>query len=318
MSNERTVLVLTQPYDVTADYVVAELAARDRPVFRCDPGEFPQTLTLVAQWGGGWHGSLPLPGRHVALHDLGYAYYRRPTAFELPEHLTDAERRWATREARMGLGGVLAAHPWWLNHPHDIARAEYKPVQLAAAGAVGLSVPSTLITNEPAAAERFVREHGGAVVKPLGSGVITEDGAAKLIYTNRVSAEEIDHTVAGTAHLFQQRVDKAYEVRLTVVDDAWFAVRIDGASEAAELDWRTDYDSLSYSVVTIPGPVRDGVRRLLTRLRLRFGALDFIVTPQGEWIFLEINPNGQWAWLQDATGLPIAAAIADALTKETT
>jgi len=318
MGDERAVLVLTQPYDVTADYVVAQLSARDVPVFRCDPGDFPGTLALVAQWGGGWRGSLRLPERRVGLQDLGCAYYRRPTAFEFPAHLTGGERRWATREARMGLGGVLAAHPWWLNHPHDIARAEYKPVQLDTAATMGLSVPPTLITNEPVAAEAFVREHGSAVVKPLGSGVITEAGTAKLIYTNRVSAEEIDDTVAGTAHLFQQHVDKAYEVRLTVVDDAWFAVRIDGASEASGLDWRTDYNSLSYSVVNVPDAVRQAVRRLLARLRLRFGALDFIVTPHDEWIFLEINPNGQWAWLQDATGLPIAAAIADALTKETT
>lgn len=318
MGDERTVLVLTQPYDVTADYVVAELAARDVPVFRCDPGDFPQTLTLVARWGGGWHGSLRLPGRRAALHNLGCAYYRRPTAFELPAHLSDEERRWAAREARMGLGGVLVAHPRWLNHPHDIARAEYKPAQLAAADSVGLSVPPTLITNEPAAAERFVREHGGVVVKPLGSGVLTEAGTAKLIYTNRVRAEEIDHTVSGTAHLFQQQVDKAYEVRLTVVDEVYFAVRLDGASEAARLDWRTGYDSLSYSVVTVPDHIRGAVSRLLARLRLRFGALDLVVTPQDEWTFLEVNPNGQWAWLQDATGLPIAAAIADALTKETT
>lgn len=195
MGDERTVLVLTQPYDVTADYVVAELAARDVPVFRCDPGDFPQRLTLVARWGEGWRGSLRLPGRRTLLHNLGCAYYRRPTAFELPAHLTDEERRWAAREARMGLGRVLAAHPRWLNHPDDIARAEYKPSQLAAAGSAGLSVPPTLITNEPAAAERFVREHDGAVVKPLGSGVLTEAGTAKLIYTNRVHAEEVDHTV---------------------------------------------------------------------------------------------------------------------------
>lgn len=253
----------------------------------------------------------------TSLHNLGCAYYRRPTAFELPAHLTGEERRWAAREARMGLGGVLAAHPRWLNHPHDIARAEYKPSQLATAGSAGLSVPPTLITNEPAAAERFVREHDAAVVKPLGSGVLTEAGAAKLIYTNRVRAEEIDHTVSGTAHLFQQQVAKAYEVRLTVVDKVYFAVRLDGASEAARLDWRTDYDSLSYTVVTVPDQIREAVSRLLARLRLRFGALDFIVSPQDEWMFLEINPNGQWAWLQDATGLPISAAIADALTKET-
>jgi ATP-grasp ribosomal peptide maturase len=310
------VLVLTQAYDVTADYVVAELNARGVPVFRCDPGQFPDELSLVARLGDGWRGTLRLPARQVDLIDLGCAYYRRPTMFELPEHLTGEERRWAIREARMGLGGVLAAHPWWLNHPHDIARAEYKPSQLWIAETVGLPVPPTLITNDPVAAKEFVHEHNGAIVKPLGSGIITEAGAPKLIYTNRVTVEEIDHTVAGTAHLFQQAVEKAYEVRLTVVDDAYFAVRIDGESEAARLDWRTDYANLAYQVVKVPDGVRHRVRRLLQRLRLRFGALDFIVTPHNEWTFLEINPNGQWAWLQDATGLPIAAAIADAVTKE--
>lgn len=70
-------------------------------------------------------------------------------------------------------------------------------------------------------------------------------------------------------------------------------------------------------MVTVPDQIREAVSQLLARLRLRFDALDFVVTPQDEWMFLEINPNGQWAWLQDATGLPIAAAIADALTKET-
>lgn len=316
MSGGRTVLVLTQPYDVTADCVVEELAMRGVPVFRCDPGEFPTTLTLVAELDGAWRGSLRLPARQVSLDDLGCAYYRRPTVFELPEHLTAEERRWATREARMGLGGVLVTHPWWLNHPDDIARAEYKPVQLRAAYAVGLSAPATLITNDPVAAERFVRERGGAVVKPLGAGVITEAGTEKLICTSRVTADEIDETVSFTAHLFQQSVDKAYEVRLTVVDETVFAVRIDAGSAADGLDWRTGYESLSYSVVDVPDDVRDGVRRLLDRLGLRFGVLDFVVTPHREWVFLEIDPNGQWVWLQDATGLPIAAAIADALTRD--
>jgi hypothetical protein len=81
------------------------------------------------------------------------------------------------------------------------------------------------------------------------------------------------------------------------------------------VDWRTDYAHLRYSEISVPSTVRDGVLTLLEMLMLRFAALDFVVTPDNEWVFLESNPNGQWAWLQDATGLPITAAIADALTK---
>jgi ATP-grasp ribosomal peptide maturase len=315
MGSELTVLIVTQPFDVTADYVVAELGRRGVPVFRCNPGDFPGSLSLTAGLGEGWTGSLHLPGRSVNLTDIGCAWYRRPTAFEFPATLTAQERRWATTEARLGLGGVLAALPRWLNHPWDIARAEYKPLQLASARTVGLTVPDTLITNDPNEARRFAKEHGDIIYKPFSSLGISEEGQYRLVYANRITADDITHTVTATTHFFQRWIPKEFEVRLTVVDDELFAVRIDADSTAARVDWRTDYAHLHYTPVAVPDAVRDGVLNLLDMLMLRFAALDFVVTPDGEWVFLEVNPNGQWAWLQDETGLPITAAIADALTK---
>jgi len=82
-------------------------------------------------------------------------------------------------------------------------------------------------------------------------------------------------------------------------------------------DWRTDYPALAHTPVDVLAPVRGGVSALMRRLELRFGALDFVVTPDDRWLFLEINSNGQWAWIEDATGQPVAAAIADSLTRET-
>lgn len=307
--------MLTDTYDTTADYVVEELNQRGRSVFRCDPGDFPERLSLIASLNRGWAGSLRLPERHIGLDEVGCVYYRRPTMFRFPAHLTDAERRWSQAEAGRGFGGILSVLPCWLNHPVDMARADYKPVQLTLAEAVGLSVPATLITNDPDEARPFVTVVGRAVYKPLAGSGIAEEGVHKLVYTNMVTEDDIDDSVRDTAHLFQAWMPKAYEVRLTVVDHQLFAVRIDGDSVAAQVDWRTDYPSLSYSVVEVPDAIRRRVRQLVHRLRLRFGALDFIVGPDGTWTFLEINPNGQWAWLQDATGLPIAAAIADALVK---
>lgn len=100
---------------------------------------------------------------------------------------------------------------------------------------------------------------------------------------------------------------------MTVVDGRFFAARIDAASEAARVDWRSDYHSISYTTIETPDLVRSCVSALLDSLKLRFAALDFIVDPDGQWWFLECNPNGQWAWIEDETGMPIAAAIADAL-----
>ncbi len=108
------------------------------------------------------------------------------------------------------------------------------------------------------------------------------------------------------------------DVRLTVVNDRYFAVRIDATTDATEIDWRVDYDALHQTPVDTPDPIRNAVRVLMRRLDLRFAALDFVVVPSGQWIFLEINPNGQWAWLEDITGLPIAAAVADSLAGPST
>jgi ATP-grasp ribosomal peptide maturase len=317
----RVTLVLTHAFDPTADYVVSELNRRGAPVFRCDPGEFPRRLTVTAHLDGdgaatGWAGSLCLPERGVSLADVGCAYYRRPTAFDLPAGMSEQVRRWSAAEARMGLGGVLSALPRWLNHPAAIASAEYKPVQLAHANACGLEVPATLVTNDPAEAAKFVARVGRAVYKPFTPADITAGDEHRVVFTTPVTVADLDESVRLTAHLIQAWVDKSYEVRLTVVDDTYLAVRIDAGSAAASVDWRADQDALRYTPIEVPGAVRGGVRALMARLGLRFGTFDFAASPDDRWWFLEVNPNGQWAWIEDATGLPIAAAIADALTRE--
>lgn len=315
MDPTSTILVLTASDDFTADYIVAELNERGVPVFRCNPSQFPLELQMVARLGVQWDGLLVLQDREVRLSEIRCCYYRRPTAFTFSPELSEPERRWARLEARAGFGGVLTAQQRWLNHPARIAEAEYKPLQLQVAQSVGLSVPDTLISNSPLAAREFCRHHDAVIYKPLAGGGIAEDGEYRLIYCNGVGAEDITDTIAATAHMLQAAVPKEYEVRLTIVDEDCFPVRIDGCSPAARTDWRSDYDSLRYSAANLPADIRDSARALLRRLGLRFGAFDFVVTPDGEWVFLEVNPNGQWAWLQDETGLPIASAIADALVK---
>lgn len=308
-----TVLVLTEQFDPTADLVVTALRAREIPVFRCDTAQFPSELRLAAELGPDapdWGGELRNEHRRLRLDNIRCAYYRRPTVFHTSSTMAETTRDWIVLQARLGFGGVLAATDRWFNHPSRIGFAEYKPVQLQAAAAAGLDLPRTLITNDPAAATAFAERVGEVVYKPLAP---MSDGAG-AIYTNRVTARELaDPSIAGTAHLFQEWITKDYEVRLTVVDDVFFAVAITAGSDAAAIDWRTDYDSLSYRVIETPERVRDRVGKLLGNLGLRFAAMDFAVTPTGEWLFLDLNPNGQWAWIQQRTGLDIAGTIADAL-----
>jgi ATP-grasp ribosomal peptide maturase len=306
-----SVLVVTTDGDVHAQAVTDVLDGRGVPVQWVDPGQFPQTLSVAAniESDGRLHGHIQQRGeRFVRLERVTCAWYRRPSMFAFPDTVTDT--RWAAREARQGWGGLLACLTW-LNDPADIARAEYKPHQLHVAGRCGLSVPATAVTNILSAARQHDREHGPLVHKWLSGPPDGEDGLTRPVGADGLSTHRAWPAVQHTTHLVQQRIGKTHDVRLTVVDDQMFAVAI----RSPHLDWRADIDGADHQPCPVPPEVAAGVRALLGRLRLRYAALDFSVDERGQWWFLEINPCGQWLWLDERLHLGIAEAIADALTK---
>ncbi|MFJ9822208.1 ATP-grasp ribosomal peptide maturase [Streptomyces sp. NPDC101151] len=313
------VLIVAADDDWPTDRVVVELVERGVEVFRMDTVDFPQRLALAGKIdrGSAWTGELTTGHRTVELSRVGAVYYRAPGAFRFPVGMSGPEERFAAAQARAGLGGVLSALECrWVNHPTALARAEYKPVQLAAARACGLRIPATLITNRPDEVRAFATEMGAPLVcKPVASPVLIENGQLKSVYTRRLSQGDLDDLrgISTTAHLFQAWVDKDHEVRLTVVGERMFAAAIHAGSEAAHVDWRSDYGALTYTTTTVPQQVATAMRHLMARIQLRYGAADFVVDPSGRWTFLEINPCGQWDWIQGATGLPIVEAIADDL-----
>lgn len=317
----RPVLVCTEYEDATADLVIAELNRRRVPVLRFDPGhDFPAPVVLAARIGaggtsrpksgGGWDGRLTVGERTAGLSAVRALYHRRPNPY--PTGSGEQAARFAAQENRRGLGGVLGALPGclYLSHPQAIARAEYKPAQLDAAAQIGLTVPATLITNDPMEAKKFCAEQP-AIYKPLHAGGYEVEGEPAGIWAAPVDTGEIDGAVSHSAHLFQARVPKVADVRAVVVGEQVFSARI--TAPPGLVDWRAAYQNLTYEPVACPDEIRGALTRFLADFGLNFGAFDFAVTADGAWWFLECNPNGQWAWLEDAAGLPITHAIADLL-----
>lgn len=311
MTNVGPVLVVTMIDDPTADLVINELHDRDVPVVRLDSGDFPATLSVAATiTEEGIGGTLVTPTRTADLSQVRSLYYRRPSGFAFP-HLNEQDARFAVTQARYGLGGVLASLPGclYVNHPHRIGDAEFKPSGLAAAVRCGFKVPDTMVTSDPMAAKRFVKDHGPALYKPLSTPLYRVDGVSCTVEVGEVTADQLDERVAGTVHLFQGLVDKVADVRVTAIGDQVFPVRIDSGL----LDWRTDYTKLSYGVVKPPDGLEAALKRYLAHFGLVFGAFDFAIDRDGAWWFLECNPSGQWAWLEPPTGLPMVSAMADLL-----
>ncbi|MEV0414194.1 ATP-grasp ribosomal peptide maturase [Streptomyces sp. NPDC050448] len=309
-------MVVTNLDDPTADLVIDELHDRGVPVVRFDSGDFPTTLSFAAHiTPHGIQGSLTTPSRTADLTRVRSMYYRRPSGFAFPP-LDEQDARFAITQARYGLGGVMASLPGclYVNHPHRIGDAEFKPSGLAAAVSSGFHVPATLITSDPSEARSFISYYQSVIYKPLATPLYRLDGVSSTVAVRTVTADEIDDSVSGTAHLFQRCIDKTADVRVTVMGEQIFAVRIDSGL----LDWRTDYEKLTYSVVELPPGATDSIRAYLKHFGLVFGAFDFAIDKVGQWWFLECNPSGQWAWLEPETGLPMTSAMANLLERKTT
>lgn len=309
-------LVLTADLDPTADLVVDQLNRRGVPLWRVDPGDFPEELALDAEFGSsGWCGRLAAGGRGIDLSVLRAVYWRRPSAHRFPVALPVGTRRTCERQSRAGLRGVLLSLPdvTWVSDPRRIEESNDKARQLQAFRSAGLAVPPTLITNDPGRLAAFAVAHGGHVItKTLGPISHTENGLRHVTYTHRVPEDRwADPGIAAAAHLFQAEVPKLHELRVAVVGDRVFTTKIHAHSELARLGWRADPDGAEFRPGALPEDVRAAVLRVTAVFGLHFAAWDLIVRPDGAHVALELNPNGQWAFTPDAP--QIAAALADLL-----
>jgi len=189
-----TVLVLAEDYDPTVDRVVMTLSDRGVPVFRADLSWFPHKLTLDAELSGNrWVGVLRTPERETKLAGLRSVWYRSPTNFSFPATMPRARREHAEREARFGVGGVLATLPvMWMNHPQRGADNAYKPRQLTVAAQCGLNVPRTLVTNDADAVRRFAHNsRHGLIIKVLAANIIYESGQRKVAHTHLLTDDDL-------------------------------------------------------------------------------------------------------------------------------
>jgi ATP-grasp ribosomal peptide maturase len=317
------VLVVAEQLDPTADLVVQALNERGVPVVRFDLAEFPRRVRLAAEHGAeepGWSGELVRDERAVRLRGVRAVYYRRPGLPVISPRVDEAYRDWAVSQALVGVVQVLTSLPVvWMHHPDVYRASAHKPGQLVTATTAGLRVPRSFLGNDLAAARRWGESVGGSLAcKPIAAASLTLPGAPPMmIPTRRIEVADLDGSLELTAHYLQEWVPKDYEVRLTVVGRRFFPVAIHARSDKARADWRSDYASLDYEPVAIPEDVARGVLRFMNFYQLNYGAFDFAVRPDGEWVFYECNPAGQWQFVAQATGLPIAEAHASLLAGAT-
>ncbi|MCY4578109.1 MAG: ATP-dependent carboxylate-amine ligase [Chloroflexi bacterium] len=314
-----TVLILTNEDDPDADIMTQLLIRRGVNVVRFDPGDFPQGSTISMRGNEfRWQYILSAQEHVVDLQQVSSVWLRRPTKWQPPEsyelgigNFIGAERNHAIE----GLWEILPA--LWVNHPTLDRLAGLKPYQLQIASRLGFVIPRTLITNDPSEVRDFYNECGGnTIYKPLSASDFVHLG--RLIYTSPVSLSHLERVnqVSAAPCLFQEYIPKSFEVRTTVVGKRIFSAAIYSQQfENTKHDWRRETDlSLKYEPYCLPSDIESKILELTSELNLAYGAIDFVVTPSNEHVFLEINPGGQFGFVEQRTGLPIFAALADFLS----
>ncbi len=309
------ILIISSPDDVHAQAVMTELSRLGRPHRLLNLSEFPSQLRLTARLDGD-QSDFTLTfadGARISMDEVSAVWWRRPQAFGFPAEIKDpAHRYFAQSEANTAFQGMYqSSEALWVNNTARDAAASHKPWQLKLAREVGLSIPETLITNDPEEALAFWQQYPGEVIyKPF---LQTYHAWRE---TRRIQQEDepLIEAVRLTPVLFQRFVPAVCDLRVTVIGDRLFAAA--ARAEQYELDIRFNTDA-KYQPHDLPARVEERLFALMRRLGLEYGAVDFRLTPEGEYVFLEVNPAGQFLYIERATEQPIAAALAEHLARGT-
>jgi len=303
------ILIITHKEDFTADFVIEKLNTLGIHYFRfnCEDinlynysfennNEFNFTIDGKSNFHSVWFRRTKLPEVNLS---------------------TEAENLFILGDYETLFSNIfrLIKTKKWLSNPVHVFDAENKILQLKNAKSIGLNIPDTIIVNNHLALKEFAKKHSQLIIKPIRQGRLKEVDGYKTIFTNKLK-EEIISNIENydlTPSIIQEYINKRYEIRVTIIGEKIFAARVNSQSNTATtIDWRKE--KLPFEKYILPEDLETKCIELVKKMNLSFGAIDLIRDINGEYIFLEINPNGQWAWLEMETGLEISEAIINFLT----
>lgn len=319
------VLISTAKLDPHADAVITLLEEAGASVFRVNTEDLLVDYEVTGLRLDNTHLSGLIrdrEGRQITLHnDVRAGYYRKPERVEAPVHLADSGLKdFVSSEGEACIEAIYSFPGLnWVNNPIAIRKSRSKFLQLHVAAQFGFRVPRTLITQSAAEAKQFFLENDKEIIcKPLATPTVQVETQNHQIFTHKIREQEflsnLD-TVSYCPVLLQEHIKKKFEIRATIIGSHVFACRIESQQrEETRIDWRTANPfELPHSAYDLPDDVAAALINATNYFGLEFGAADLIVTPDGEYVFLENNPNGQWYWIELITGQPMAKAMTELL-----
>lgn len=320
---EGKVLIITHTADNEAvDTVIRYISEMGGQPVRFDVDRYPVDLTLTTSYQQGrwelWLGD-------ERLDDITAVWYRRSYHIGKGlEPLLDKEFLGsALGEVRRTLFGMLEGMPCFQLERYSVyRRLDSKEEQLRMAARYGLLVPDTCITNSPQQLQQFLEKTAGPVVAKMQSAfAIYREGEEHVVFTNEITDAHLQQLeqLKYCPMVFQEKLPKALELRVTIVGRQLFSFAIDSQQlPDATVDWRKEGAALVNSWK--PYPLREDVGQALMAMMdaygLNYGAIDLILTPEGKYYFLEVNAAGEFFWLDRLCNNAISRHLAAILLNE--
>ena len=320
------ILILTNKADTHPTSVINLMREMNIPFFRLN------TESLLTDYHFTWYcdnGFEDLVVKNIhnnqEIHgqQIKSVWCRRPEA--------PSELRWVTKFKDYNLKEA-DRFLWWLmsylSNIYSIGSirnnkyASSKLVQLSLAARLGMIIPRTCMTNTKESIIEFASNETDLLLKPFGADGFEADGLYYLTYATKTNSKDIfsqpEEAFSQTVNFCENYVPKDFEVRATVMGPHIFACKLDSQNQKEDegkIDWRQGYDfGLKHEMITMPEGVNTFCRQYLREMGLNFGCFDFIVRPDGQYVFLECNPNGQWGWIEDELGISsMSEAMVDCL-----
>jgi len=259
----------------------------------------------------------------ISPHEIGAAWYRKLGNYPHREGQDRARQLYVSSEISHLHDSIWSLYPddKWLNSPENIRKADRRLGQLVIAREVGFDIPETVVSSDwDEITSRLLPAgpHSSMIVKAV-KGVVSDQETLKALYTTRLdlaAVQKIENHVSPFPGMYQPFIDKHKEWRVTVVGEDVFAAEV-FTDESAKVDWRTRQttSSVEFKAGKLPDDLTKKCISYLGKIGLRYGAFDFIEAYDGNTIFLECNPNGQYGWLEKQLGFPISSSIASELIK---
>lgn len=331
------IIIVSNREDPHTDDVIVMLQEMGHEAIRLNTNDIPLNVAISLAWGNGTgngKGTIAIKtnGRVIDREAIRSVWWRRPNLFPLPLELSEQEREFAREEIDHALRSLWSSLDcYWISYPEYIRQARWKGQQLQRAAQLGFDVPRTLITTDPEEARAFYHACEGQVVFKVMADPFL--GASKVMqkhpdqpppesymtYTTKITEAELSmlDSVQLVPCMFQEYVPKQVELRVTVIGDDIFAAEIHSqAHEKTQIDWRHYDVDIPYRKANLPPDVVERCFALVKSYHLNFSAMDLILTPDGRYVFIENNPNGQFIFVEERVPeLRMTEALASCLIR---